>query len=318
MLKEVFSPDFLPASVMIPLFLIIGIAGLYYGAELLVKGASELALHFKVKPVIIGLTVVAFGTSAPELMVSLIAAFQGEADVSVGNIVGSNIANIGLIIGLTAMLIPITRTSEPSRFEFWCLAGISLLLIGLSVGGMLGRLEGAVLFSLLIVFLAWCYKNGSMDPSDEVPDEVSRPLWASTVLLVLGLLILPVGGQFMVTGATSFARLIGISELVIGHLEFTRRPEPVIVEVKINDLLEGLVELNQRVFSFKKISIIRDYQEDLPPVQSDGRQLGLVFQNLINNSKAAIGSDGEIWRGRCFYGPLPLMPGETILQVTGL
>jgi len=178
MLKEVFSPDFLPASVMIPLFLIIGIAGLYYGAELLVKGASELALHFKVKPVIIGLTVVAFGTSAPELMVSLIAAFQGEADVSVGNIVGSNIANIGLIIGLTAMLIPITRTSEPSRFEFWCLAGISLLLIGLSVGGMLGRLEGAVLFSLLIVFLAWCYKNGSMDPSDEVPDEVSRPLWA--------------------------------------------------------------------------------------------------------------------------------------------
>ncbi len=215
MLKELFSTVLIPESLMIPLFLVIGIGGLYYGAEFLVKGASEFALHFKIKPVIIGLTVVAFGTSAPEFMVSLIAAFQEEADVSVGNIVGSNIANIGLIIGLTAALVPVTRTSKPSRFEFLSLAGASVLLIVFSLGGWIDRVEGLALFSLLIVFLVLCYRHGSMGPAETPPDVITRSLWVSTALLLLGLVILPLGGQFMVTAATALARRIGISELVI-------------------------------------------------------------------------------------------------------
>lgn len=216
MLENYISAGLTPEWAAISVLLLFGILGLYYGAGILVAGSAELAIRLHVRPVIVGLTVVAFGTSAPELMVSLVAAFQGEPDVSVGNIVGSNIANIGLIIGLTAMLLPISRESKPSRFEFLHLFGVSALLILLCIDGLIGRVDGVVLFALLLVFLYWSYKNGSDKAAENVPVELTRSAAMNVVMVVAGLVVLPVAGQLMVTGATTLARKIGISELVIG------------------------------------------------------------------------------------------------------
>ncbi len=192
----------------------LGILGLSLGANFLVRGSSALALRFHIRPIVIGLTVVAFGTSAPELVVSLAAAFTGKADVAIGNVVGSNIANIGLILGLTALLLPLTRKSKPALHEIPLLIFTSLLLVGLSIDGSIGRIDGVVLFGCLLFFLYESYRSGGV--AEKVEVEPERPLHTDIGFVLMGLGGLVIGGYFLVSSATALARMAGISELVIG------------------------------------------------------------------------------------------------------
>jgi len=126
------------------ILVVIGLIGLFFGADWLVKGAARLAQSFGVSPLVIGLTVVAFGTSTPELLVSLTAALRESSDISIGNVVGSNIANIGLILGLTGLIFPIVVHSRIVRRELPLMIGISLALVILMWDGSIGRLDGAL------------------------------------------------------------------------------------------------------------------------------------------------------------------------------
>ena len=195
------------------LFILLGIALLYGGGELLVRFASSLALRFKLSPLVIGLTVVAFGTSAPELAATLTASFNGAEAIAVGNVVGSNIANVGLILGLAALLLPIAIQKSVLQREMSVMIGASLLPLLFFADGRLGRLEGAVLFALLLAYLVWMLRT-SNDDAPETPD--LAPLWLTVAGIVGGLVLLVLGAQVLVTGATSLALAFGVPERIVG------------------------------------------------------------------------------------------------------
>ena len=196
-----------------------GLLLLYYGAEYLVTGSSRLALSFGIRPLVVGMTVVAFATSMPELMVSLFAAARGSADMAAGNIVGSNIANIGLILGTAALVVPLRVASRTLLREIPFMVGASVLLYLLVLDGRLGFFNGLVLFLLLLVFLGYC-----LSTARSVPDgEAATPAVAAVhgrvrdaLFIVFGIVGLGFGAELMVRSATEIARSLGISELVIG------------------------------------------------------------------------------------------------------
>jgi cation:H+ antiporter len=215
-----------------------GALGLHFGANWLVSGSSRLALTFGIKPLVIGLTVVAFGTSAPELTVSVAGAIDGKGDIAVGNVVGSNIANIGLILGVAAILRPMPVDADVFRRDFpaMLIAALAIATLpfiggavdnGESVGFMLDRWKGALLVLGLLLFI-WLTLRGAKTPSGEPAkpvaetpaDEADKPKPTSRLLLVgltlLGLAVLVVGGKLFVDGAVSVAQKIGVPELVIG------------------------------------------------------------------------------------------------------
>lgn len=205
---------------------LIGLVGLYYGAEWLVQGAARLANSFGISPLVIGLTVVAFGTSAPELLVSVTAVFRESGDISIGNVVGSNVANIGLILGVTALLFPISVASRVIRREVPLMIGISVLTFLFVLDGTLGRVDGLILFAGLIAFNVLSYSlTEEDDPLLEAEfeefeeyshltsqDHRVRELGRTFV----GIIVLMLGARFMVDGATGMAQILGISEVVIG------------------------------------------------------------------------------------------------------
>ena len=198
-----------------------GLLLLYYGAEYLVSGSSRLALSFGIRPLIIGMTVVAFATSMPEMMVSLFAAFKGSADIATGNIVGSNIANIGLILGIAALLTPIAVASRTLKREFPIMLGASVLLYVLLLDLSLGFFDGLLLFLLLIAFLCYCSKTARERDVDgaveaETVTEEKKHRTRDAVYIIIGIIGLGVGAELMVQSAVSIARTFGISELVIG------------------------------------------------------------------------------------------------------
>ena len=139
------------------LFCLIGFLLLYFGAEWLVKGSSSLARSLGVTPVVIGLTVVAFGTSAPELVVSLVSSIQGKSMIAVGNVVGSNICNIALVLGVSALFQPITSHRSVVTRDIPIMLGISVYLLVLSFNSVLGRVEGATLFAGIILYTFFNY-----------------------------------------------------------------------------------------------------------------------------------------------------------------
>ncbi len=193
---------------------------LYFGGDVLVKNAARLALAIGMSPLVIGLTVVAFGTSSPELLTTLIAAFQGSADVAMGNIVGSNITNLGLILGLSALIYPLRARSRLIRLEVPFMIGVAVLLLPFSHTLTIGRVAGAFLLGLLLLYLLIVVRN-SEDPS--VDDEFSReygesvtPVWKCLLGLILGIGLLLLGAQLMIKAAVTLARSIGVSERVIG------------------------------------------------------------------------------------------------------
>ena len=213
-------------TLMTFVYLIAGLVLLVIGAEVLVRGAARLAAQFSIPPLIIGLTVVAFGTSAPETAVSVQSAFNGSGDLAIGNVIGSNIANVLLILGLTALIAPLIVSRQLIRLDVPIMIGASLLTFGLAWDGSLSRLDGALLFAGVLAstgFLIYSARKDKGGDDDEFAkefglDEAPKPYaWAINLgLIIAGLVLLVTGSNFLVEGAVTLARALGISELVIG------------------------------------------------------------------------------------------------------
>jgi cation:H+ antiporter len=197
-----------------------GLLLLYYGAEYLVTGSSRLAYSFGISPLVIGMTVVAFATSTPELLVSLLAAIKGSADIATGNIIGSNVANIGLILGAAAILHPLTVSRRTLLREIPIMIFSGVLLYLMALDGQLGFGDGLILFVLLLAFLFYCLCMGRNDaqvaPEIEADRASSNRRGRDLVLVLVGIVGLGVGAELMVRSAVTMARYFGLSELVIG------------------------------------------------------------------------------------------------------
>jgi cation:H+ antiporter len=203
--------------------LIGGFILLVWGADRLVAGASATARNLGVSPMIIGLTVIGFGTSSPELVVSAVASFRGNAGISVGNAIGSNIANMGLVLGLTAAIYPLKVESRTLKREFPLLMLIMLVCFFLALDQVYTRLEGAFLIIGLAGVLIWMVQLGTKRPDSdplaqefeaEIPSNI--PTKVAMFWLIVGLVVLPVSSTFLVEGAVTIARVLGVSDTVIG------------------------------------------------------------------------------------------------------
>ncbi len=193
----------------------VGVVLLYFGGEGLVRGASGLARRFGLSPLVIGLTVVAFGTSSPELAASLMAAFQGSPDVALGNVLGSNIANVGLILGFSAFLRPMSAAAGMLRREVPFMILVGVLLIPLALNGRYGRGDGFFLLALFGLFLLVLLKGSGA--KRETPQESGgKSLGVQIGLVVGGVLLLVFGADQLVTGAVALARAWNLPEQVIG------------------------------------------------------------------------------------------------------
>lgn len=199
-----------------------GLVGLYLGGEWLVKGAARTAALFRVSAMVIGLTVVAMGTSAPELVVGISAATQGYSAIALGNVIGSNIANLGLILGLTGLFAPIAIHHTLLRREIPIMILVTLFALLLMLDGLISRVDGMVLlfgfvcFNLLLYYIS--RREGSENSADELPEIGTQTIHLPRELLriALGIAVLALGANLLVQGSTNVARAWGISELVIG------------------------------------------------------------------------------------------------------
>ncbi len=205
--------------------LIAGLVLLVFSADYFVKGASALARNLGVSPLLIGLTIIGLGTSAPEMLVASIASWQGNNGLATGNAIGSNIANIGLVLGLTAMVCPIIIQSSLLKRELPILLTISIMSFLLVIDGHLSQLDGAILVSGLILFLYWLNRSAnsnrqqSPDPlatefSDEIPTDLSNK--KAALFALGGSLVLIASSKLLVWAAINIATLFGVSDLVIG------------------------------------------------------------------------------------------------------
>ena len=202
-----------------------GLVLLVGGGELLVSGAAALAASLRISPLVIGLTVVAFGTSAPELCVSLQAALSGNADVAVGNVVGSNIINILLILGVSALVTPLVVSSQLIRIDVPLMIAASLAMWAVGADGQIHRWEGALLFTALVIYIVFCIRK-SRSEEKEVVDEFAQEYSHSVSdlqglakqfgLVIAGLILLGFGSNWLVDGAIEVAKGFGVSKLVIG------------------------------------------------------------------------------------------------------
>ncbi len=206
---------------------IAGLLALIAGAELLVRGASKLALSFGISPLVVGLTIVAFGTSAPEVAVSLGAVLDGKMDIAIGNVVGSNIFNVLLILGLSALITPLVVNIQLIRQEVPIMVGVSLLLLVLVLDGNLSAVDGSMLVALMVgytVFLVVQSRKETQAANDEYAAEVQPAAagsWDSRLpvqllLMAVGLALLVMGSQWLVDAAVVFAKSLGVSDVVIG------------------------------------------------------------------------------------------------------
>lgn len=204
-------------------YFIAGLLLLIGGAELLVRGASKLAARAGISSLVIGLTVVAFGTSAPELAISLQSGFAGEADLLLGNVIGSNIFNVLLVLGLSAMVTPLVVSQKLVRLDVPLMIAVSLLLYMFAIDGAISRLEGVILFTLLVMYLAYLFYE-SRTENNEVQKEYEEEfgkvsgrhwLWHAA-FVVGGLILLVIGARWLVESAVIFAEFLGISSLIIG------------------------------------------------------------------------------------------------------
>jgi cation:H+ antiporter len=206
---------------------VLGLIALVAGAQLLVRGASRLALSFGISPLVVGLTVVAFGTSAPELAVSVRSSWGGQVDIALGNVIGSNIFNVLFILGLSALIAPLVVAPQLIRQEVPIMLGASVLLLVLALDGGISRADGALLFGLLIAYTVFLIRQSRRETratQDEYAQEFAARAavtwdrhWAVQVALIAaGLALLVFGANWLVDAAISFARVLGLSEMVIG------------------------------------------------------------------------------------------------------
>ncbi|MDX1488489.1 MAG: calcium/sodium antiporter [Acidiferrobacterales bacterium] len=209
---------------MTVLMFIVGVTALTAGAEMLVRGSSRIASSLGVSPLVVGLSVVAFGTSSPELAVGIGAAWNGQADIVVGNVVGSNIFNVLFIIGLSALIVPLAVAQQLVRIDVPLLVVCSAALPLLALDGEIGRGEAAALCLVFVVysmFLVW-HARKERDPaiiaeySDAYPGSRTKQSAINVFLILIGLVLLVLGANWLVDAAVVFARQLGVSELVIG------------------------------------------------------------------------------------------------------
>ena len=203
---------------MIYLELAGGFVLLLGGAEFVLRGAVQLARRLGVSPLIIGLTVVAYCTTMPELLVSLEAAVRGAPGIAIGNIVGSNICNLLLILGTAACVCPMAVNPREVRFEGAVVVGVAALFIALGMTGSLTRVDGVLLLACLVAFTVISVRRARRPPPEEVPEEdvADRPVWMTIGTLAIGLGCVVLGSHLLVEGAIGLARLLGVSEAVIG------------------------------------------------------------------------------------------------------
>ena len=201
------------------LLLLVGLGLVVLGADWLVNGASSIARMAGISEFVIGLTIVGFGTSCPELVVSLTGAIEGNSDISVGNVVGSNIFNVLFILGLTAMFLPVGMTDKNRRIDIPITLGVTILLVILGITGsmsgpVISRWEGVLMLLVFSVYLFYCFKSDSKDEFSET-QRATLSITKSIALTLTGLAGLIFGGDLFVDSATALARLIGVSDKFI-------------------------------------------------------------------------------------------------------
>jgi len=207
---------------------IVGLVLMIVGAEFLVRGSSRLAVMMGISPLVVGLTVVAFGTSAPEFAVSFKAALSDQANICVGNVIGSNIFNILFILGLSSVIAPLIVSPQLIRFDLPLVIGVSIATLLMGLDGNFGRLDGIILFSSLIVYtvglIYFSRKKGVDTPEGDVAALIAQPsgrsygfrLFTNISFMIIGLVMLVLGANWLVETAVTFARWFEVSELVIG------------------------------------------------------------------------------------------------------
>ncbi|MBA3034379.1 MAG: calcium/sodium antiporter [Gammaproteobacteria bacterium] len=208
---------------------VLGLVLLVAGAEFLVRGAARLASRLGISPLVIGLTVVAFGTSAPELAVSVQAGLAGQSDIAVGNVVGSNIVNVLLILGISALIVPLVVSQQLVRIDVPLLIGASVLFLLMALDGHIGLFDGILLFAGIVGYILFALRQSRQESAaieDEYAQEfgvggddagkISGALPLQIALIVAGLAMLVLGSHWLVGGAVVFARHFGVSELIIG------------------------------------------------------------------------------------------------------
>ena len=190
---------------------------LFYGAEWIVRGGSQLAKYFGLSAIVIGLTVVAFGTSLPELVVSLAAALEGSSTIAVGNVIGSNIANVGLVLGLSSLVFPLTMKFSQVKIDLGIYMIVCLFFTYFCMDGQIIRMEGLILFSCIIAYTWFSITYPAKNKNPEIGQiNTNIALSKSLLLIILGILLLSFGASIFITGAIDIARYFGISEIVIG------------------------------------------------------------------------------------------------------
>ena len=210
-------------------YLIAGLVLLVAGAEVLVRGAAKLAAQFGISPLIIGLTVVAFGTSSPEMAVSAQAAWAGKGDIAIGNVVGSNIFNVLFILGVSALIVPLVVSRQLVRQDVPVMVGASFLALALAWDGSLSRLDGALLFAGILAYTGLLIVKSRQDKAATaaaaaslgaefgIDEKAGARRWPiDCLLIIVGLALLILGSNWLVEGAVALARALGLSELVIG------------------------------------------------------------------------------------------------------
>jgi len=213
----------MPELLMIALYITGGLVLLFFGANWLVQGAITLALHLGLSPLIVGLTVVALGTSVPEALVSVQAAIGHQGGIALGNVIGSNILNIALILGLSSLIHPLKVDSHIVKADVPLLTGATFMLVVLLEDFHISRMEGAFLLLCIVFYVAgniMTVKRTSPEEDKiegmEIPEDPGKTLWRDVGLLILGIVTLGFGANFLVTGAVDLARIFGLSEALIG------------------------------------------------------------------------------------------------------
>ena len=198
------------------IIIIIGIVCVLKGADFLTEGAAALARRVNIPEIVIGLTIVAAGTSAPELFVSLVSALKGTPDLAVGNVVGSNTMNCMLIVGCAAMVAPMTISRSTVKKDIPFAVGASILLMLLALNNFLGRFDGILLLAGFVSFMVYSLRQAKNGQGDATTEEKQQNPWLSVLYIVLGLVGLVIGSNLFVDHASSLALALGISEGVVG------------------------------------------------------------------------------------------------------
>ncbi len=210
---------------MMYLLLLLGLAVLIVAGEFLVKGAVGISVLLKLSPLVIGMTVVSFGTSMPELLVSVNSAIAGNPEIAIGNVVGSNIANIAFILGISVIILPIMAEKQTKKIDYPVMLFSTLVFYLFAFDNMIERWEGIILFAILIVFVYKMVTKSRKEEkikalealkNEEVNDTPSLPAWKSTLYLLVGLVGLYFGADWFVDGAVQIATSFGLSQAVIG------------------------------------------------------------------------------------------------------